>query len=53
MGVVICIFVMVLTIALGRYVLAEGQRLERKKKFFKNINEYDKKLKKKENVSRD
>ena len=45
MGVLMCIVVMVFTIALGRYVLEEGQRIERKKKFLKNINEYDKKLK--------
>tara|TARA_R110000765_G_scaffold139691_1_gene239995 strand:- start:140 stop:289 length:150 start_codon:yes stop_codon:yes gene_type:complete len=32
---------------LGRYAIEEGQRVERQKKFFKNMNEYDKKIKNK------
>jgi hypothetical protein len=41
MEVVICIFVMVFVIVLGRYAIAEGQRIESQKKFMKNMNEFD------------
>jgi len=43
MEVVICIFVMVVVITLGRYILSEGQRMESQKKFMKNMNEFDEK----------
>jgi|TARA_R110000765_G_scaffold1055_2_gene2652 hypothetical protein len=46
MEVVVCIFVMVFVITLGRYILAEGQRIESQKKFMKNMNDFDKKNKK-------
>ena len=46
MEVVMCIFVIVFVIALCRYILVEGERIEGKKKFMKNMNEYDKKNKK-------
>ena len=41
MEVVICIFAMVFVIALCRYILAEGQRIENQKKFMKNMNDFD------------
>ena len=37
-GTVIFIVVMVITVLLGRYALIEGQRIEQKKKFMKNMN---------------
>ena len=40
MGVVIVIFVMVFIIALGKYIITEGQKIEQKKKFMKNMNKY-------------
>ena len=39
-GTVIFIVVMVITVLLGRYALAEGQRIERQKKFNKNFNKH-------------
>ena len=41
MEVVVCIFVMVFVITLGRYILAEGQRIESQKKFMKNMDKFD------------
>ena len=38
MGTLIFIAVIVVTILLGRYALAEGQKIERRKKFMKNLN---------------
>ena len=38
MSTVILIVVMVITVLLGRYAIAEGQRIERQKKFNKNLN---------------
>ena len=38
MGTIIFIVVMVITVCLGRYAIAEGQRMERQKKFNKNLN---------------
>ena len=43
MGVVIVIFVMVFIIALGRYAIKEGQRVESNKKFLRNMENFDKK----------
>jgi hypothetical protein len=37
-GTVIFIVVIVITVLLGRYAIAEGQRAERQKKFMKNFN---------------
>ena len=42
MGTFIIIAVMVITVLLGRYALAEGQRIEQQKKFIKNMNNHDK-----------
>ena len=43
---ILCILGIALVIYfLGRYALKEGQRVERQKKFFKNMNEHDKKWK--------
>ena len=38
MGTIIFIVIMVITVCLGRYAIAEGQRIERQKKFNKNLN---------------
>jgi len=38
MGTIIFIVVMVITVCLGRYAIAEGQKIERQKKFNKNLN---------------
>ena len=37
-GTIILIIVMVITVCLGRYAIAEGQKIERQKKFNKNLN---------------
>ena len=39
----ILIVVMIITILLGRYALAEGQRIESQKKFVKNMKDFDNK----------
>ena len=39
-GTLILIAVMVITVCLGRYAIAEGQRIERQKKFNKNLNKH-------------
>ena len=39
-GTIILIIVMVITVCLGRYAIAEGQRIERQKKFNKNLNKH-------------
>tara|TARA_R110001599_G_scaffold170401_3_gene360550 strand:+ start:554 stop:682 length:129 start_codon:yes stop_codon:yes gene_type:complete len=39
-GTIIFIIVMVITVCLGRYAIAEGQRIERQKKFNKNLNKH-------------
>ena len=44
-GTVIFIVVIAITALLGRYALAEGQRIERQKKFMKNMKDHDKKYK--------
>ena len=41
-GTFIFIVVMVITVLLGRYALAEGRRIEQQKKFMKNMNNFDK-----------
>ena len=41
-GTVIFIIVMVITVLLGKYALAEGRRIESQKKFWKNMNNFDK-----------
>ena len=44
-GTFIIIAVMVITVLLGRYALAEGRRIEQQKKFMRNMNNFDKKKK--------
>ena len=39
-GTFILIIVIVTTVCLGRYAIAEGQRIERQKKFNKNLNKH-------------
>ena len=46
MSTIIFIVVMVITVLLGRYAIAEGQRAERQKKFMKNMKNFDTKNKK-------
>ena len=41
-GTFIIIVVMIITVILGRYALAEGHRIERQKKFNKNMNNFGK-----------
>tara|TARA_R110002167_G_scaffold55208_1_gene157047 strand:+ start:97 stop:237 length:141 start_codon:yes stop_codon:yes gene_type:complete len=41
-GTLIIIAVMIITVILGRYAIAEGQRVESQKKFMKNMNNFDK-----------
>jgi len=42
-GTIILIIVMVITVCLGRYAIAEGQRVESQKKFMKNMENFNKK----------
>ena len=44
-GTITIIVVMVITVILGRYAIAEGQRIEQQKKFHRNMNNFDKKKK--------
>ena len=44
-GTIILIIVMVVIVCLGRYAIAEGQRIESQKKFMRNMNSFDKKKK--------
>ena len=44
-GTVILLIVIVAIALLGRYAIAEGQRVESQKKFMKNMKEFDKKNK--------
>lgn len=39
---IILVSVIALVIILGRYAINEGQRVERQKKFMKNMENYDK-----------
>tara|TARA_R110000850_G_scaffold59948_2_gene137973 strand:- start:95 stop:235 length:141 start_codon:yes stop_codon:yes gene_type:complete len=41
-GTIILIVVMVVTVLLGRYALAEGRRIEQQNKFHRNMNNFDK-----------
>ena len=45
MGGLIFVIVIVITIYLGKYALAEGRRIESQKKFMKNMNNHGKKKK--------
>jgi len=47
MEVFVFIGVIVVVILLGRYAIAEGQRLESQKRFMKNMNEFDSRKNKK------
>jgi|TARA_B110000503_G_C6931316_1_gene322932 hypothetical protein len=40
MGTIIFIVVMVITVCLGRYAIAEGQRIERQKKMMKDMKKW-------------
>ena len=44
-GTIILIVVMVVIVCLGRYAIAEGQRIESQKKFMRNMNNFNKKKK--------
>jgi len=44
-GTVILIIIIAITVLLGRYAIAEGQRVESQKKFIRNMNNFDKKKK--------
>ena len=44
-GTFIIIAVMVITVLLGRYALAEGHRIEKQKKFMKDMENFDKRKK--------
>tara|TARA_B100001094_G_C17906996_1_gene659322 strand:- start:446 stop:586 length:141 start_codon:yes stop_codon:yes gene_type:complete len=46
MGTLILLAVIVVTILLGRHAIEEGQRVERYKKFMKDMENFDKKKKK-------
>ena len=41
MSTLIFIAIIVITILLGRYAIAEGQRIESQKKFMKNMDKFD------------
>ena len=41
MTILILLAVIGITVLLGRYAIAEGQRIERQKKFTKNMNNYE------------
>ena len=47
MNTLIFIAIIVITILLGRYALAESQRIESQKKFMKNMDKFDSNKKKK------
>ena len=42
-GTIIFIAVIVITVCLGRYAIAEGQRKEQQKKFMRNMENFNKK----------
>ena len=44
-GTIILLIVIVITFLLGKYAIAEGHRIENHKKFMKNLEEHDKKVK--------
>ena len=44
-GTFILIVIMVITVLLGKYAIAEGQRVESQKKFLKRMEDFDKKKK--------
>ena len=44
-GTFIFIAVMVITVLLGKFALAEGRRIEQQKKFERNMNNFDKRKK--------
>jgi len=44
-GTVILVIVIAVTVLLGRYAIAEGQRIEQQKKFNRNMNNFDKRKK--------
>ena len=44
-GTVILVIVIAVTVLLGRYAIAEGQRIEQQKKFNRNMNKFNKRKK--------
>ena len=46
MGTLILLGVIGVTILLGRYAIAEGQRIEQQKKFMRNMENFGKRTKK-------
>ena len=44
-GTFIFIAVMVITVLLGRYAIAEGHRIEKQKKFMRDMENFDKRKK--------
>ena len=44
-GTIILLIVIFITFLLGKYAIAEGHRIENHKKFMKNLEEHDKKVK--------
>ena len=42
MNTIICIVIMVITVILGRYAIAEGHRIEKQKRFMKDMENFDK-----------
>ena len=44
-GTFIFIAVMVITVLLGRYAIAEGHRVEKQKKFMRDMENFDKRKK--------
>ena len=45
METVIFIVIMVITVLLGRYAIAEGHRVEKQKKFMRDMENFDKRKK--------
>jgi hypothetical protein len=41
-GIIILLVVMTITFMLGRYAITEGQRIERQKKFMKDMEKWEK-----------
>ena len=44
-GTFILIIVMIVTVLLGRYAIAEGHRVEKQKKFMRDMENFDKRKK--------
>jgi len=44
-GTVILVIVMVITVCIGKHAIREGYRIEKQKKFMKNMENFDKRKK--------